>query len=147
MARADTELQQTRRMKIEGIQPQGWDRPSGYSNGMLVTGAGRLLFLAGQVAWDGQRQLVGGADFAAQFRQALANVVEILKAAGGEPQHLVRLTIFVTDKYAYMAQLREIGVAWRDLVGEHYPAISLVQVVDLLEEGALLEIEATAVLD
>ena len=129
-------------MEIKGIEPEGWDRPSGYSNGMLVSGAGRLLFLAGQVAWDGQKQLVGGDDFAAQFRQALGNVVDILGAAGGRPEHLVRLTIFVKDKDAYEARLREVGAVWRELVGAHYPAMSLVQVADLLEVGALLEIEA-----
>lgn len=133
-------------MEIKGIQPEGWERPSGYSNGISVSGAQRLLFLAGQVAWDGQKQLVGGADFAAQFRQALQNVVDILSAAGGRPEHLVRLTVFVKDKDAYEAQLREVGAVWRELVGAHYPAMSLVQVADLLEVGALLEIEATAAL-
>lgn len=133
-------------MKIDPLHPSGWAKASGYSNGMLVSGGGRLLFLAGQVAWDEQQRLVGGADFGLQFEQALRNVVEIVATAGGRPEHLVRLTIFVVDKQQYLASLRQVGQAYRQLVGSHYPAMSLVQVAALLEEGALLEIEATAVL-
>jgi enamine deaminase RidA (YjgF/YER057c/UK114 family) len=107
---------------------------------------GRTLYIAGQVAWNERQELVGGADFAAQFRQALANVVAVLGAAGGRGSHLVRVTIYVTDKRAYAASTRAIGAAWRELIGPWYPAMTLVQVAALLEEGAQVEIEATAVL-
>lgn len=133
-------------LKIDSIQPDGWKKPSGYSNGVLVSGSSRLLFVAGQVAWDAEQRLVGGTSFAAQFEQALRNVVAIVEAAGGKPEHIVRMTIYVTDKRLYMEATRAIGVSWKALIGRVYPAMALVQVADLLEEGALLEIEATAAL-
>ena len=133
-------------MQLDSIQPDGWAAPRGYANGVLVEGAGRLLFVAGQVAWDAEQRLVGGDDFAAQFRQALRNVVDVVREAGGAPEHLVRLTLFVVDKDAYVASLKAVGAAYRELVGRHYPAMALVQVAALLEEGALVEIEATAAL-
>jgi len=133
-------------MRIEPIQPDGWAPAKGYSNGMLVEGHARLLFVAGQIAWDAEQRLVGDGDFAAQFRQALANVVAVVRAAGGEPQHIVRLTMYVVDKRAYEAALKDVGAAYRDVVGKHYPAMALVQVADLLEPGALVEIEGTAAL-
>ena len=133
-------------MKIETIHPEGWARASGYSNGILVSGAGRQLFLAGQVAWDAQQKIVGEGDFARQFEQILRNILAILEAAGGAPEQLVRLTIFVLDKQQYLDALQEVGRIYREQMGRHYPAMSLVQVAALLEEGALLEIEATAVL-
>ena len=133
-------------MRIEPIQPDGWAPAKGYANGMLVEGHARLLFVAGQIAWDAEQRLVGAGDFAAQFRQALANVVAVVRAAGGEPQHLVRLTMYVVDKRAYESALKEVGAAYRDVVGKHYPAMALVQVADLLEPGALVEIEGTAAL-
>lgn len=126
------------------IQPEGWAAPRGYSNGYVV---GNVLFVAGQVAWDEQCRLVGAGDFAAQFRQALKNVRAVLDAAGVPPERVGRVTVYVTDKHAYLAAGREIGAAWRDTLGRHYPAMALVQVADLLEEGAMVEIEATAVLD
>jgi enamine deaminase RidA (YjgF/YER057c/UK114 family) len=129
---------------LEPVNPAAWKKPSGYSNGMLAPERARLLFVAGQVAWDAEHQIVGADDFAAQFRQALSNVVEVVRTAGGEPQHLGQLTIFVTDKRQYMEELRAIGAAYRDLVGRHFPAMALVEVADLLEEGALLEIQAMA---
>ena len=133
-------------MRIEAIRPDGWKEPRGYENGMLVDGAARLLFVAGQIAWDPQQRLVGRGDFAAQFRQALDNVAAVVRAAGGEPAHVVELTVFVTDKSAYLGALKEVGVAWREVLGRHYPAMALVQVADLLEEGALVEIQARAAL-
>ena len=133
-------------MQTDIVQPEGWEQPRGYSNGILVGDAGRLLFVAGQIAWDADQQLVGGADFAAQFRQALSNVVDVVRAAGGEPAHVVRTTVYVTDKQAYLGAVKEVGAAWRELMGRNFPAMSLVQVADLLEEGALVEIEATACL-
>lgn len=131
-------------MKLETLQPDGWKKPKGYANGIALGGASKLVFVAGQVAWDANEQIVGRGDFGAQFAQALANVVEVLRCAGARPEHIVRMTIYVTDKQMYIAHAKQIGVTWKDLVGRHYPAMSLVEVADLLEEGALLELEATA---
>jgi enamine deaminase RidA (YjgF/YER057c/UK114 family) len=131
-------------MKIEIVQPEGWKKPKGYANGVALSGASKLVFAAGQVAWDKDEKLVGRGDFGAQFEQALRNVVAVLHAAGAQPAHIVRLTVYVTDKQMYVAHAKKIGVVWKDLVGKHYPAMSLVEVADLLEEGALVELEATA---
>jgi enamine deaminase RidA (YjgF/YER057c/UK114 family) len=133
-------------MQIDMVHPEGWKPPRGYSNGVLVTGAGRLLFVAGQIAWDAEQRLVGRGDFVAQFRQALANVAAVVAAAGGKPEHLVRLTLYVKDKQAYLASGKELGAIYRALLGRHFPAMALVEVADLLEDGALVEIEATAAL-
>jgi len=133
-------------MQIDSIHPPDWKPASGYANGMLVTGDHRTLYLAGQVAWDADQAIVGDGDFVTQFRQVLTNIRAILEEAGGGPEHLVRLTIFVLDKDDYMGKLRDVGAAYRDVLGRHFPAMSLVQVAALLEEGALLEIEATACL-
>jgi len=134
-------------MKLESIEPAGWPRPKGYSDGMLATGASRMLFVAGQIAWDERHRLVGAGDFAAQFAQALRNVVAVVRAAGGWPDHIVRMTVYVKDKRQYLAKAAEVGAAWSDVIGKHYPAMALVQVADLLEDGALVEIEATAALE
>ena len=134
-------------MKIEAIEPAGWPRPRGYSDGMLASGASRMLFVAGQIAWDEKHRLVGAGDVAAQFAQALRNVVAVVRAAGGWPDHIVRMTVYVVDKRQYLAKTAEIGAAWREILGKHFPAMALVQVADLLEEGALVEIEATAALE
>lgn len=131
----------------EPVQPAGWKPPKGYSNGVLVTGAGRRLYVAGQVAWDANQQLVGAGDFTAQFRQALDNVMAVVEAAGGEARHVASLTLYVLDKRAYLAATRELGEIYRARMGRHFPAIALVQVADLLEDGALVEIQATAELD
>lgn len=133
-------------MKIEAIEPAGWPRPKGYSDGMLVTGASKMLCVAGQIAWDERHRLVGAGDFAAQFAQALRNVVAVVRAAGGAPDQIVKMTIYVVDKRQYLAKSAEVGAAWREILGKHFPAMALVQVADLLEEGALVEIEATAAL-
>ena len=130
-------------MKIDLIQPEGWPRPSGYSNGVLVTGAGGLLFIAGQVGWDTDEHMQEG--FVPQFRQALENIRAVLVGAGAKPEHLVRVTIYVTDKSSYMDALAEVGATWREILGQVWPAMSLVEVRGLLEPGAELEIEATAV--
>jgi enamine deaminase RidA (YjgF/YER057c/UK114 family) len=128
----------------ESIEPEGWKPPRGYSNGVLARGVSDLLFVAGQIGWDSQQRLVDGG-FAAQFLQALANVRAVVEAAGAEPVDIVRLTIYVTDKRLYLDQIAEVGAAYREVLGKHFPAMALVQVADLLEPGALVEIEATAV--
>lgn len=128
------------------IQPEGWAKPRGYSNGVVATG--KVLFIGGMVGWDPRSQEPKfPAGFPAQFDQALSNVVEVLKTAGGRPEQLARLTVYVTDKQAYLASLKECGAAWKKHIGKHYPAMALVQVVALVEDQALVEIEATAVLE
>jgi enamine deaminase RidA (YjgF/YER057c/UK114 family) len=127
----------------ETINPDGWPRPSGYSNGIVAEG--RYLAISGQIGWNERGELVGD-DFLAQARQALRNVVAVLRAAGGGPEHLVRLTWFITDKNEYRRNLAALGAAYREIVGSHYPAMALVQVAALLEEGAKVEVEATAML-
>lgn len=126
------------------VQPPGWATPKGYANGYRL---GNVLFVAGQVSWDAECRLVGAGDFAVQFRQALANVKAVLDAAGARVDQVGRVTVYVSDKAAYVAALKPVGAAWREIFGRHYPAMSLVQVAALLEEGAMVEIEATAVLD
>ncbi|MBV8373464.1 MAG: RidA family protein [Candidatus Eremiobacteraeota bacterium] len=127
----------------ETIQPAQWPRPSGYANAILAQG--RFLAISGQIGWNDAGQLVG-TDFLEQALQALRNVATILRAAGGEPEHLVRLTWYILDKQEYRAALGALGRGYREILGDHYPAMALVQVADLLEEGARVEIEATAIL-
>ncbi len=124
------------------IQPEGWLRPRGYSNGMAARG--ELVAVAGMIAWDSHQQLVSD-EFVPQFRQALANVVAVVEAAGGRPEHLISLTIYVTDKRAYLAALADVGAAYRALLGRHYPAMALVEVAALLEPRAQVEIQGLAV--
>ena len=131
-------------MPLEPVQPPGWKPPRGYVNGMKSPVDARLVFLAGQVAWDAEQRLVGAGDFVAQFRQALANVIAVVETAGGKPDDIASLTVFVTDKQQYLASTKELGVVWRDLMGRHYPAMALVEVAGLVEEGALLEIQGIA---
>jgi enamine deaminase RidA (YjgF/YER057c/UK114 family) len=125
------------------LQPPGWSRPKGFSNG--IAARGRLVFIAGQVGWTGQGQWKESS-FAGQFRQAMENVLEVLGLAGGRPQHVVRLTWYVLDKKEYLASLTEVGAAYRELMGRHYPTMAVVQVSGLMEDQARLEIEATAVI-
>jgi enamine deaminase RidA (YjgF/YER057c/UK114 family) len=129
-------------MGYEFLQPPGWAAPKGYSNG--VAASGRQVYLAGQIGWNESQQLVSSR-FAVQVRQALQNIVTLLAQAGGRPEHLVRLTWFVTNLDEYRAEVKDIGAAYRDVVGRHYPPMSVVQVVSLVEQGAKVEIEATAV--
>ncbi len=127
------------------IQPEGWVAPKGYANGILASG--RLVFTGGQIGWNPKvTPPEFSVSFAEQFEQALSNVCDVVKAAGGSPEHLTRLTVYVTDKKEYLATLKESGAAWRRLLGRHYPAMALVQVVALVEDWALVEIEGTAVL-
>jgi enamine deaminase RidA (YjgF/YER057c/UK114 family) len=125
------------------LQPASWPRPRGYANGIAARGT--QLFLAGQIGWDAQQQLVG-ADVVSQTAQALRNVLAILAEVGGRPEHIVRLTWYLTDLDGYRGAGREIGAAYRELMGTHYPAMSAVQVVGLVEPGAVVEIECTAVI-
>ena len=125
------------------LQPPDWAAPLGYSNG--VAAEGRQVFIAGQIGWTADAKLVSGG-LAAQAEQALHNIIAVLAQAGGEARHIVRLNWYVTDKGAYVAQRKEIGAAYRRIIGKHYPAMTLLVVAGLLEEGALVEIEATAVL-
>jgi len=129
-------------MGREFLQPPGWTAPKGYSNG--VSTRGRQIYLAGQIGWNESQQLVS-TRFAGQLRQALQNIVTLLAQAGGRPEHLVRLTWFVTTLDEYRAEQKEIGAAYRDVIGRNFPPMSVVQVVALVEPGAKVEIEATAV--
>lgn len=126
------------------VQPEGWPRPRGYSNG--VAAAGEQIFIAGQIGWN-EREEFDSDDFAQQTAQALRNVVAVLRAAGAGPEHLVRMTWYVTDKREYLAASARIGDAYREIIGKHYPAMTLVQVAALLEDRAKVEIEATAVVN
>ncbi len=125
------------------LQPPGWSRPKGFSNG--IAAKGRLVFIAGQVGWTGQGQW-NESSYAGQFRQALQNILQVLGLAGGRPQHIVRLTWYVLDKKEYLASLTDVGLAYRELMGRHYPTMAVVQVSGLMEDQARLEIEATAVI-
>ena len=128
---------------IELVQPEGWGPPRGYSNGIIATG--RTLYVAGQVGWNTKEQFES-ADFGEQFAKALDNVLAVVKAAGGQPTDVVRLTMYVTDLNAYRASLKAIGRAWKERFGKHFPVMALVGVAGLVEVGALVEIEATACL-
>jgi enamine deaminase RidA (YjgF/YER057c/UK114 family) len=128
--------------KARTLQPPGWAKPKGYANG--VAARGTMVFVAGQVGWDAGERIVG-ADFVAQARQALANIVAVLAQAGARPEHIVRMTWYVVDKNEYLGCGRALGEAYRELIGRHYPAMTAVQVAGLVEEGARVEIEATAV--
>jgi enamine deaminase RidA (YjgF/YER057c/UK114 family) len=120
------------------VNPAAWSRPSGYSNGVVESG---FLFVSGQVGWDESGAFVP--DFAGQVRQALRNICAVIEAAGAKPQAIVRLTWYVTDRKAYKAQLAEIGAAYREIIGRHFPAMAVVEVSGLVEDEAQVEIEAT----
>jgi enamine deaminase RidA (YjgF/YER057c/UK114 family) len=124
------------------LQPPGWARAKGFSNGIAAKGT--LVFIAGQIGWTGQGEWKDRS-FAGQFRQALHNIIAVLHEARGKPEHIVRLTWYVLDKQEYLASLSEVGAAYRELMGRHFPAMAVVQVSALVEDEAKLEIEATAV--
>jgi enamine deaminase RidA (YjgF/YER057c/UK114 family) len=128
---------------FEFLQPPGWAPPKGYANG--ISAEGRFVFVAGQIGWNANAQFESDA-FAAQTEQALRNIVAVLAEAGAEPCHLVRMTWYVVGKADYVAQQREIGEAYRRVIGRHFPTMTLVVVAGLLEDRAKIEIEATAVL-
>ena len=128
-------------MKI--LQPPGWARPRGYSNGIAASGT--VVFVGGQIGWNGDGRFESD-DFAAQARQALFNVVAVLAEAGGKPEHIARMTWYVTDKREYVAAYKAVGDAYREIMGRHYPAMTTVEVSALVEDRAKVEIEATAVI-
>lgn len=125
------------------VEVPGWPRPRGYANGMAARG--ELLAIAGEIGWDEHEQIVAD-EFAPQFRQALANVVAVVEAAGGKPSDLISLTLYVTDKREYIAAIAEVGQIYRSLLGKHFPTMALVQVAALLEDRAKVEIQGLAVL-
>jgi enamine deaminase RidA (YjgF/YER057c/UK114 family) len=124
------------------LQPAGWPRPKGFSCG--VSGEGTIVFVSGQIGWDEHGRFTSD-DMAGQVRQALRNIVAVLAEAGARPEHVARLTWYVTDKREYLAAQREIGEAYREVMGRHFPAMSVVAVAALLEDEAKVEIEATAI--
>ena len=126
----------------ETLDPAGWKPARGYANGVAATGT--TLFLGGMIGWNGQQEFESD-DFVDQAAQALRNIVEVLAVAGAGPEHLVRLTWFVTSRDEYVSRLADLGAAYREIIGRHYPAMTLVQVVALVEQRAKVEIEATAV--
>ncbi|HWK96444.1 MAG TPA: RidA family protein [Pseudolabrys sp.] len=130
-------------MSIDILQPQGWAPAKGYANG--VAAEGRQVFIAGQIGWNEKCELVSD-DFIAQVEQALRNIVAVLKEAGGGPEHLVRLTWYLTDKREYLSRQKELGEAYRRVVGKNFPAMSAFVVMALIEDRAKVEIEATAVI-
>ena len=132
-------------MSFKFINPKSLGLPRGYSNGVLTEAGGRLLFIAGQIAWD-ERQTIVSADFVEQFDRALANVITVVTEAGGHAEEIARLLIYVTDKNEYCSRTREIGERYRARMGQHYPTMALVEVKSLLEDEAKIEIEGMAVL-
>lgn len=124
------------------LLPEGWLRPKGYANG--IEAEGRLVFVAGQIGWNAEGRF-SEPTFAGQVRRTLENTLAVLREAGAGPEHVARMTWYVTDKAAYLASVRELGAIWRELMGAHYPAMAVVAVTALMEEEALVEIETTAV--
>jgi enamine deaminase RidA (YjgF/YER057c/UK114 family) len=124
------------------LQPPGWSRPRGYANG--VAASGRSVFVSGMIGWDAHC-VFHAEDFAGQTRQALQNIVEVLAEAGAGPEHIVRMTWYVVDKQEYLAAHKEVGEAYREIIGRHFPAMTAVQVTALIEDKARVEIEVTAI--
>jgi enamine deaminase RidA (YjgF/YER057c/UK114 family) len=129
---------------VRTLQPPGWPRPRGYANGVAADAGGTLVFVAGQIGWD-ETGAFPDADLTGQVRRTLTNVLAVLAEAGGRPEHIARLTWYVTDRAEYLASARDIGAVYRELMGGHYPAMAVVQVAALIESQAKVEMEATAV--
>lgn len=125
------------------VEPAGWPRPQGYSNG--VAAQGRLLFVAGQIGWDENYRFASD-DLIEQVRQALKNTLAVLAAGGAKPEHVVRMTWYITDKREYLRRTREFGAAYREAMGKHFPAMAMVEVAALIEDRAKVEVETTAVI-
>jgi len=132
-------------MAFDFINPESLGAPRGYANGVLTEAGGRWLFIAGQIAWNREQQLVSD-DLVAQFDRALANVIAVVAEAGGQPDQIARLILYVTDKAEYKRRMKEIGERYRAHMGKHFPAMVLVEVKSLLEDGAQIEIEGIAIL-
>lgn len=130
-------------MPFKSINPESLGAPSGYANGLLADANGKLLFIAGQIAWNEDQQIVSD-DFVEQFDRALGNVMAVVNAAGAKPEHIVRLVIYVTDKWKYRERTREVGERYRKHMGKHFPAMVLVEVKGLLDDAAQVEIEGMA---
>ena len=130
-------------MPFKSINPESLGAPSGYANGLLADADGKLLFIAGQIAWNEDHQIVSD-DFVEQFDRALGNVMAVVNAAGAKPEHIVRLVIYVTDKWKYRERTREVGERYRKHMGKHFPAMVLVEVKGLLDDAAQVEIEGMA---
>ena len=130
-------------MSIETLQPAEWPRPKGYANG--ISARGRMIFVSGQIGWDAQGRFTSD-NLAEQVAQALRNIVRVLEEGNAEPRHLVRLTWYVLSREAYLREIREIGAGYREVLGKNFPAMSVVEVRGLVEQRALVEIEATAVI-
>jgi enamine deaminase RidA (YjgF/YER057c/UK114 family) len=128
---------------FEFLQPKGWLAPKGYANG--IAAEGKQVFIAGQIGWKADATFVSD-DFVAQVEQALSNIVAVLAEAGGMPQHIARMTWYLTDKKEYLARQREVGEVYRRVLGKHFPAMTAVVVAGLIEDGAKVEIEATAII-
>jgi enamine deaminase RidA (YjgF/YER057c/UK114 family) len=131
-------------MTIETIHPKGWKIAKGYANGMAASGS-KTVYIGGQIGWNAD-QVFETNDFIAQFEQTLKNVLAVVEEAGGGAEHITRLTWYITDKQVYLARQKECGEAYRRVLGRHFPAMAVVQVADLMEDEALVEIEGTAVL-
>ena len=125
------------------LQPEGWTPPKGYANGVMARGT--MIFVGGQIGWNAQQQFESD-DFIVQTRQALQNILAVLQAGGAGPEHMVRMTWYVVDRVEYVARLKELGAAYREVMGKHFPAMTCVEVSALVEERARIEIEVTAVL-
>lgn len=128
---------------MQALQPVGWAPAKGYANGIVARGA--TVYVGGQIGWNAQQQFESD-DFVAQARQALANIVAVLREAGAGPEHIVRMTWYVVDRREYVASYRALGAAYRDVIGRHFPAMTAVEVKALIEDRARVEIEATAVI-
>ena len=132
-------------MPVTLINPEALGAPSGYSHGLLADANGKLLFISGQIAWNEKQQIVSD-DFVEQFDRALANVVTVVRAAGAQPEHIVRLIVYVTNKIEYRRRTREVGERYRRHLGKHFPAMVLVEVAGLLDDLAQVEIEGMALI-
>lgn len=138
-----SEDQAAKDKRVRILQPDGWMRPRGYANGMVASG--QLVFISGQIGWDGQGYFQASG-FVEQVRQALSNILAILAEVDGRPEHITRLTWYIVDKQEYLACSKDLGLVYQQLMGDHYPVMSVVVVAGLLEDQARVEIEATAVL-
>ncbi|ODU06571.1 MAG: enamine deaminase RidA [Rubrivivax sp. SCN 71-131] len=128
---------------MQTLLPEGWKAPIGYANGIAAPAGARIVFIAGQVGWNAQ-QVFESEELLPQFGQALRNVLAVLAEAGGRPEHICRMTAYCCDKPGYLAVRKQLGAAWRELMGTHYPAMSMIFVSDLLDHPGKIELEATA---